>query len=255
MAAHARTADRVATAATGYVAVLHAPRLHASDARRLHARAQRGCGTGPHLVLRRGLPRIEHRRLRRPAVLERRRVREGLDRARRQAGIRRGRARTAGPARDGAGGAKVWRGHHARRHPRVVCRRATGARAVGRPRSLEGMAMGTAGPGRDGAGGSRTRAPARRELHEQLLDPPAGSCAGGTKVDVCLVRLAAGRAADVGVAGVSNAPVTGHPHRAPATLLADGLRRVIRAPAILCGVWAITATVALRPAATLYRAI
>ena len=49
--------------------------------------------------------------------------------------------------------------------------------------------------------------------------------------------------------------MTGGPRRAPATLVADGLRRVVRAPAILCGVWTITAAVALRPTATLYYAI
>jgi hypothetical protein len=38
-------------------------------------------------------------------------------------------------------------------------------------------------------------------------------------------------------------------------LAGDGLRRVWRAPAILCGVWAVTAIVAVRPAAALYRAI
>ena len=78
---------------------------------------------------------------------------------------------------------------------------------------------------------------------------------GGTEVDLCVVRVAAGRAADVGVAGLRNAPVTDRPHRAPLTLVADGLRRVWRAPAILCGVWAVTAIVALRPAADLHRTI
>jgi hypothetical protein len=49
--------------------------------------------------------------------------------------------------------------------------------------------------------------------------------------------------------------VTDRPHRAPLTLVADGLRRVWGAPAILCGVWAATAIVALGPAAVLHRAI
>ena len=49
--------------------------------------------------------------------------------------------------------------------------------------------------------------------------------------------------------------MTDRPHRAPLTLVADGLRRVWRAPAILCGVWAVTTIVALRPAAVLHRAI
>ena len=44
-------------------------------------------------------------------------------------------------------------------------------------------------------------------------------------------------------------------HRAPLTLVADGLRRVWRAPAILLGLWAATSLVALPPAAALQRAI
>jgi hypothetical protein len=44
-------------------------------------------------------------------------------------------------------------------------------------------------------------------------------------------------------------------HRAPLALVADGLRRVSRAPAILLGVWVVTSLVALRPAVTLHRAI
>ena len=59
----------------------------------------------------------------------------------------------------------------------------------------------------------------------------------------------------MGVAGLRNAPVTDRVHRSPLALVTDGLRRVGRAPAILCGVWAVTTIVALRPAAALYRAI
>ena len=44
-------------------------------------------------------------------------------------------------------------------------------------------------------------------------------------------------------------------HRAPLTIVADGLRRVWRAPTILLGLWVVTSLVALRPAATLQRAI
>ena len=49
--------------------------------------------------------------------------------------------------------------------------------------------------------------------------------------------------------------MTDRPHRAPLTLVADGIRRVCRAPAILCAVWAVTALIALRPAADLHRSI
>jgi hypothetical protein len=59
----------------------------------------------------------------------------------------------------------------------------------------------------------------------------------------------------MGIAGLRNASVTDRVHRSPLALVADGLRRVSRAPAIVCGVWAVTAIVALRPAAALYRAI
>jgi len=49
--------------------------------------------------------------------------------------------------------------------------------------------------------------------------------------------------------------VTDTIHRAPLTIVADGLRRVWRAPAILAGVWAVTSLVALRPAWALLTAI
>ena len=49
--------------------------------------------------------------------------------------------------------------------------------------------------------------------------------------------------------------MTEPPHHGPLAILADGLRRVRRAPAILFGVWAMTSLVALRPAAALHRAI
>ena len=65
-------------------------------------------------------------------------------------------------------------------------------------------------------------------------------------MDLCTVRVAAGRAADVGIAGTHlDTPASCPP------LVADGIRRVCRAPAILCAVWAVTALVALRPAADL----
>jgi hypothetical protein len=49
--------------------------------------------------------------------------------------------------------------------------------------------------------------------------------------------------------------VTTTPHHGPLAILADGLRRVRRAPAILFGIWAVTSLVALGPAAALHRAI
>jgi len=49
--------------------------------------------------------------------------------------------------------------------------------------------------------------------------------------------------------------VTETHHRAAVTIVADGLRRVWHAPAILFSVWLVTSLVALQPAAVLYRAI
>jgi hypothetical protein len=49
--------------------------------------------------------------------------------------------------------------------------------------------------------------------------------------------------------------VTETSHRAPLAIVADGLRRVAAAPAIVCAVWAVTALAALRPAASLHATI
>src|SRR5690349_2597347 len=83
-----------------------------------------------------------------------------------------------------------------------------------------------------GGGGSEPRAVARRRLHEQLADARTEGRAGGHALVDALDGLAAGRAPDVGVLRMIRA-------------FADGIRRVLRAPAVLAGVWVLTLLVSL----------
>src|SRR5262249_34644422 len=83
----------------------------------------------------------------------------------------------------------------------------------------------------------RPRAPARRELHEQLEDARAQGRRGRHQGRNDVERLAAGLPVVVGGARM--------------TALLAGLRRVARAPAILVSVWALTLLVSLPMAVVL----